>query len=100
MQVSDVLTLGGATILVTIAVEVVKRTLAMTEAQTARFGPLMSIGFGVLFVVGAAWSQTADIPNALLTGLLAGAAASGIYGYAKGGIQQAQERTMIARSQR
>ena len=83
MTVTDLLTLGGATAVVVIVVEVIKRAAALTEAQVARFGPLLSIGAGVVIVGAAAIAKAAPIDEALLTGLLAGASAAGIYSFAK-----------------
>ncbi len=83
MEVADLLTLGGAAIIVTIVVEVVKRTLAMTEAQVTRFGPLLAIVIGIAATVGASIAQNAPLDAAILTGLLAGATASGVYSFAK-----------------
>ena len=83
MEVADLLTLGGAAIIVTIVVEVVKRTLAMTEAQITRFGPLLAIVIGIAATVGASIAQNAPLDAAILTGLLAGATASGVYSFAK-----------------
>jgi hypothetical protein len=84
MVVSDLLTLGGAAAVVTIAVEVIKRATAMSDAAITRFGPLLSVGLGIAFVCGAALAKGAPLDEAILTGLLAGAAASGIYSFAKG----------------
>lgn len=83
MTVTDLLTLGGATAVVVIVVEVIKRAAAMSEAQVARFGPLMSIGVGIVACVAAGLAKGAPIDEAALTGLLAGAAASGVYSFAK-----------------
>jgi len=83
MSVEELLTLGGATIVVTIVVEVIKRALAMSEAAVTRFGPLLAVGVGVLVVTAAAFAQGARLDAAILTGLLAGAAASGIYSFTK-----------------
>lgn len=84
MTVADLLTLGGAAAIVTIIVEVIKRAAALNDAQIARFGPLMSVVVGMVVTIGAAFAQSAPYDEAVLTGLLAGAAASGIYSFAKG----------------
>jgi hypothetical protein len=83
MEISELLTLGGAVVVVTIITEVVKRTLAMSEAQITRFGPLLAVLLGIAATCGAAVAQSADIPSAVLTGLLAGASAAGIYSFTK-----------------
>ncbi len=91
MSVNDLLTLSGATIVITILVEVIKRALAFNDVQTTRFGPVLSIGIGLIILVAAAASQHADIAAAALTGLIAGASSSGVYSFAKagGGLQSA-----------
>jgi len=83
MEVNELLTLGGAAIVVTIMTEVIKRATALSEAQVTRFGPLLSVVLGVGVACAAAVTQSADIAAAVLTGLLAGASASGIYSYTK-----------------
>jgi hypothetical protein len=84
MQVEELLTLGGAAVIVTIVTEVIKRATAMSEAQVTRFGPLLSIALGIGVACAAAFaSSTFDYASAILTGLLAGASASGIYSYSK-----------------
>jgi uncharacterized YccA/Bax inhibitor family protein len=84
LTVNDLLTLGGAAVVVTIVVEVIKRAAAMNDAAIARFGPLLSVAIGVVVCMAAAFAQNASYAEAALTGLLAGATASGIYSFAKG----------------
>jgi hypothetical protein len=84
MDTTELLTLGGVAIVVTILTEVIKRALAMSDEAVARFGPLLSVVLGVAIGLGAAFYQAADLLSGVLTGLLAGASASGIYSYAKG----------------
>jgi hypothetical protein len=83
MEVTDLLTLSGAAIIVTIVVEVVKRAAALTEAQVTRFGPLLAIVIGIAATVGASVAKSAPLDAAILTGLLAGATASGVYSFTK-----------------
>jgi hypothetical protein len=83
MVISDLLTIGGSMVIVTIFTEVVKRTIAMSEAQVTRFGPLLAIVLGIATSVAAALAPVGDVPAAALTGLLAGAGASGIYSFTK-----------------
>jgi hypothetical protein len=83
MEVSELLTLGGAVVVVTIVVEVIKRALAMDEAAITRFGPFLAIAVGIVTTCAAAVAQTAPLDAAVLTGLLAGASASGIYSFTK-----------------
>ena len=84
MEVSGLATLGGVAIVVTILVEVIKRAAAMTEEAIARFGPLLAVVLGCAIAIGAAAYTGGDLVAGALTGLLAGASASGIYSYAKG----------------
>ena len=67
----------------TILTEVIKRALAMSEPQVARFGPLLSVALGVAICVAASLYAGADALVGALTGLLAGASASGVYSYTK-----------------
>lgn len=83
MEVTELLTLAGAAIVVTILTEVIKRAAALTEDQVARFGPLLAVVLGVAITVAAAVYAQTDLVAAALTGLLAGASASGIYSYTK-----------------
>lgn len=83
MEVAEVLTLAGATIVVTILTEVTKRAGKMDDDQVSRFGPLIACLYGVVIVVAASLSQGVDPVAGALTGLLAGAGASGIYSYTK-----------------
>lgn len=87
MDLSEAITLGGATILVSVLVEVLKRSLAWGQAQVDRFGPLVAVVVGILVVVllAAAMGNLAGpdpaqaVASAIITGVLAGAAASGLY---------------------
>ncbi len=83
MTVAEVVTLGGAIVVVTILTEVIKRAAAMTEGQVARFGPLIAVFLGIVVTVAASLAQGTDPVAGGLTGLIAGASASGIYSYAK-----------------
>lgn len=83
MEVAEVLTLAGATIVVTILTEITKRAAKMDDEAIGRFGPLLACVYGVVIVVAASLSQGVDPVAGALTGLLAGAGASGIYSYTK-----------------
>lgn len=89
LTVQDVLTITGATTLVLISVGVVKRSWANFDSQ--RWGALLSILFGLLYVIGANALSVAEVrlewAQAILTGILAGAAASGVYDAATGTVQ-------------
>lgn len=87
MDLTQAVTLAGASILVGILVEALKRSLAWGQAQVDRFGSLVAIVVGVLVValLNAAQGLIAG-PNpwqplavSVITGILAGAAASGLY---------------------
>jgi ABC-type transport system involved in cytochrome c biogenesis permease component len=95
MDLGEAVTLAGATILITILVEVLKRTLDWGKEQVDRFGPFVALLFGVVVVVllSAAQGQYGDsdplaaIASSVITGILAGAASAGLYdtvGYATG----------------
>lgn len=76
---SDVLTIGGASVVVNIVVFALLKLFAWTAAQKDRFGAILAIGAGFIVVGGFALVQHADIASAALTGILAGAASIGIY---------------------
>lgn len=87
-QATTLLTVAGLTVAVTILVEVVKRAAALTEAQVSRWGALLAIGTGIVVAALAYVALVFDgtmalsgsaIVQVFLTGLLAGAAAGGIY---------------------
>lgn len=77
--IGSLLTIGGNAIVVGIAVELIKRTLALTPELQDRFGPLLSVGLGIATAIGAAFLTGGDIASASLTGFMAGAVASGVY---------------------
>jgi hypothetical protein len=84
VTVSDLLGLAALTPIVMVFAELVKRTLAMTEATTKRFGPLLSVGSGILLSLGASgWlmsqGQVIDPGQSALTGFVAGALSAGLY---------------------
>lgn len=80
LQLADLLTLVGAIPPTVLLVEVLKRTAALPDQVAARFLPVVSlvvgivvVEFGVLFTGSSAYAQ------GILTGILAGGAAAGIY---------------------
>ena len=79
MQTTDLLTIGGAAVLVSLLVEVIKRTWQWTDAVVDRFAPIVSLGIGIVVVVVATLSTGGDILQGLLTGLFAGFTACGLY---------------------
>lgn len=83
MDIGQAATLAGATILVGLIVEAIKRALAWGQAQVDRFGPLFSMAVGIIVVLlltAATTAVTLEVLAAgIVTGILAGAAASGLY---------------------
>jgi uncharacterized membrane protein len=79
MTTSDLLTIGGAAVLVSLIVEVIKRTWQWTDETVDRFAPIVSIALGVVVVTVATLSQGGDILQGGLTGILAGCMACGLY---------------------
>jgi hypothetical protein len=84
VTVADLLTLVGLTPVVVIFTELVKRTLALTEAATKRWGPGLSIGSGILLALAAGgWlmvqGNIIDVGQTVLTGFVAGSLAAGLY---------------------
>jgi F0F1-type ATP synthase assembly protein I len=68
--------LSGIVLVVT---EVIMRAWQPAAAVKARVGPLTSLAVALAFAVVAAFLQNADVYQAVLTAVVAGAAASGIY---------------------
>jgi hypothetical protein len=83
VDITQALTLAGATIVVGILVEAVKRAAAWTETAQDRFLPLLSIALGIGAVLALNSFQVADlqlgIGEAAIMGLLSGASAAGLY---------------------
>jgi len=79
ISIQSLLTVGGATALVLILTQVLKGPLPIPE----RYGSLLAIGLGIVVVALANWSAIADVRlgwgEAILTGILAGASATGLY---------------------
>lgn len=84
LTVADLLTLVGLAPVVMVFVELLKRTLAMTDAAVKRYGPVLSVGSGILLACAAGgWlitrGQVIDLGQVILTGFAAGALAAGLY---------------------
>ncbi len=79
VAVADLLTVGGASAVVTMCMSVLLGALAWPPATVDRFGPLLAVGMGLVLVTLAALVVGAAIPQAFLTGLLAGCASQGIH---------------------
>lgn len=80
LTVAAVLTLAGAGLVVSPLVEVVIRALAWDEPTQGRFGPLLALALGIVVVVAAAAASGGNLPQAVLTGAMAGFMAMGIHG--------------------
>lgn len=77
--IGSLLTIGGNAIVVGIAVEIIKRTFALSAELSDRYAPALAVGLGVVLAVGAAFLGGADLWAAALTGFFAGSVASGVY---------------------
>lgn len=81
MELPELLTVGGASAIVLILIQVIKPALGLADEAWRRFGALIAIGLGV--VIASAGNVALMVPmhpvEAGLVGLLAGAAASGLY---------------------
>lgn len=80
LTLADLLSIAGAVPVTMLLVEVLKRTAALPDSVTARFLPLVSlvvgsavVEFGVIFTGSSAYAQ------GILTGVIAGGTAAGIY---------------------
>lgn len=80
---ADVLTLGGASILLSIIMGALISAIGWTKPENAatkdRFGPLLALAVGVVVIGAFAIAQGADPLVAILTGLLAGNGAMGVH---------------------
>lgn len=83
MNLTDLLTIGGASILTNLLMEVGKRTLALPESTVDRFGSLaaMLLGIAIVVVVTVLIAPVTllAIAQAVLVGMFAGFQAIGIY---------------------
>ncbi len=82
MEVVDVIGLAGVPLIVAL-VQVAKAWVA-----DERYYPLMALVMGLGLNVGVALARGRDVPTALLLGVAAGLAASGLY---------SQGKTMVSR---
>lgn len=76
---AEVLTLGGASIVVSIIVGALIAAWKPTADAKDRFGPILAIATGVLVVGVFAVVQGADLASAVLVGLMAGAGSMGVH---------------------
>lgn len=79
LSVSDLLTLAGNAIVVVIIVEIVKRAASLSDETVDRFGAILACGIGAGLAFAVAVLLGRDLPQAVLTGFLAGALAAGLF---------------------
>jgi hypothetical protein len=85
-QVSALLTITGVSVVTVIIMEIVKRAAQMSEASVKRWGPLLAVGIATvlavlaLFVINGTAIDGESVLQAILTGIMGGAASAGIYG--------------------
>ena len=76
-------TVAGAAAVVSIVLQIILTAMALPDAMQTRWGPLMALALGIIFVVGAALvtgsQDGASLGQAALTGLFAGATAMGLH---------------------
>jgi len=77
MQLTDLLTVGGLALVVTIVVQLAKGFVA--ERFVPLFAVSAGIAVGVLVTYALGLLSVETVAQAILTGILAGAAAIGIY---------------------
>jgi hypothetical protein len=82
LTIADLTTLVGLAVVVAIIVELVKRTAALSDETTKRFGPALACATGTVLGVATSFYLTTEIAQGALTGFLAGALASGLYNLA------------------
>lgn len=83
---AEVITFGGASIFVGILFQALKWAWSPTPEVLTRWGPLVSLGLGIVCGVGFALYQGQDPVAGGLVGFFAGASASGLYGSAKSAV--------------
>lgn len=77
--VDALLSVAGATVVLTIILEIAFKAANLAAATKDRFGPLIAALSGVVLVGAAAYYLHADVAQAALTGLFAGFASSGVH---------------------
>lgn len=76
---TEVLTVAGASVILTILLQALFAALKLAGEQRDRFGPIIALVAGVVLVGGFAVVQGADLAAAFLTGILAGATSMGVH---------------------
>ncbi len=77
MELVDVIGLLGVPLIAALV------QVAKSWVSEERFYPLLALAFGLALNVGIALARGADVPTALLLGVVAGLAASGLYSQGK-----------------
>lgn len=74
-------TLTGGAALIVALVEVIKRTLAWTDATTSRFAPITALVLGIvlMLVLAVASGPVANWAEPILGGIVAGLYSQGLY---------------------
>jgi len=85
----DLLTLGGATIVVSLIVEVLLRALGPSFDAT-RFGPLLALAIGAILVTVVSLVEGGDVVAGFITGILAGGSAMGLQNVVTQSVLQTQ----------
>ena len=81
MATQDLLTVAGLGVATTLIVAVITR--AAPTFDTQRFGPLLALGVALLIAIPTAIYLGADPVQAVLTALIAGTSAAGVYDVTK-----------------
>lgn len=83
MSTADLLTVAGLSIVTTLIVKIITSAWKPTADQIDRFGPLLAVVVALVVAIPAALYTGADPIQAVLTALIAGSSAAGIYDVTK-----------------
>lgn len=81
MATADLLTVAGLAVATTLVTQII--THAWSSFDTQRFGPLLAVGVALLLAIPASLYLGSDPFQAVLTALIAGSSAAGIYDVSK-----------------
>lgn len=81
IELTELLTVGGASAIILVLIQVIRPALGFPDVTWQRFGALIAILLGIFVttVANLALGTPVNFLEAGLTGLLAGAASSGLY---------------------
>lgn len=81
MEMAELLTQAGAAAFVVLVLQIAKPALGLSVETWQRYGALIAVAIGMVAVNAANWAAAMplDVVTASLTGMLAGASASGLY---------------------